>query len=104
MNKNESAQAQFREIARDLGAIKYRLRGVHFSVPLSPAESDPEAEVDVTTVAHFHGTLEGLMDEVDSLTHGVLEIASYPLGPIPVPRVDRLGYAGYPSQSTIRAR
>ena len=83
MNERESAQAQLREVARDLEAIKYRLRGVHASVPLSPAERDPLKDVDVTTdlVAHFHGTLEDLEDEVDSMKKSILELAASPLDP-----------------------
>jgi hypothetical protein len=73
----EAAQAQLREIARDLGAIKFRLIGVHASVPLSSAESDPLVEVNVTTdpVAEFHGKIESSVDEIDSLTQGILEAA-----------------------------
>ncbi len=79
----EAAQAQLREIACDLEAIKYRLRGVYASVPLSPAESDPLAEVDVTKdpVAYLHGSLESLLDEVDSLSQQVLELGKLRLEP-----------------------
>jgi len=77
MTEIEAAQEQLREIARDLQGLKYRLKGVHASVPLSPSERDPLAEVDVTTdpVAHFHGFLDTLQDEMESLVHGVLEAA-----------------------------
>jgi len=83
MSEIKPVQAQLREIARDLTAIKYRLLGVHASVPLSPSESDPLAEVDVAadSVAGFHGSIEGLLDETDSLMQGILEIASSPLEP-----------------------
>lgn len=76
MTSIEAAQAQLREIARDLEAIKFRLIGVHAIVPLSPAESDPLTEVDVSAdpVADFHGTIEGFFDEIDSLSQGILEV------------------------------
>lgn len=73
----EAAQVQLREIARDLLETKHRLMGVHASVPLSPSERDPLAEVNVSTdpVAFFHGHLEILLDEIESVIHGVLELA-----------------------------
>ena len=69
MEEMKAARAQLREIARDLEAIRYRLKGVHASVPLSPAESDPAAEVDVTTdpVAHFHLTNGARMERLNWL-------------------------------------
>jgi hypothetical protein len=77
MTVKKAAQAQLREIARDLQGTKYRLMGVHASVPPSPSESDPQAEVDVTTdpVAHIHGYLDTLRGELESLIKGVLEAA-----------------------------
>jgi hypothetical protein len=83
MSKVEAAKTQLREIARDLEAVRYRFLGVHASVPLSPAESDPLADVDVTTdpVAHLHGSLEDFLDEIESLISDVLETASSPSEP-----------------------
>jgi hypothetical protein len=54
---------------------------VHASVPLSPSEADPLAEVDTMTdpVAVFHGHIESSLDEIASLIQDTLEAADLPL-------------------------
>ena len=77
MVEMKAAQAQLRQIARDLEIIKYRMRGVHASVPLSPAERDPDSEVDTRTdpLAAFHGGMEHLLGDVDLLRRGMEHFA-----------------------------
>ena len=63
MDVLQRARRELREIARALEGIQYRLLGAHASVPLSSPESNPLAEVDVTTdpVAGFHGAVEHIL-------------------------------------------
>lgn len=64
MSNVEAAQAQLREIVREMAAIRYRLLGVLASLPLSPSETDPHLEVDPTDpVARLRGTIDCLLDD-----------------------------------------
>lgn len=77
MDVLQRARRELREIGRVLEGVRYRLLGAHASVPLSSPESNPLAEVDVTTdpVAGFHGALEHILDKISVLVNEVLEAA-----------------------------
>jgi len=77
MTKIEAAKAQFQEIVRDLEAVKYRLIGVHTSLPLAPSEKDPLREVDPTDpIVRLHGAIDSVLsDDLEPLIESLRDIA-----------------------------
>jgi hypothetical protein len=69
--ETELARAQLREIARDLKGIRHRLRSVQASLWPS-AGLTPDSE------ALLPGTLRDFLEEIESLTEGLLEAAGSP--------------------------
>ncbi len=83
MSVIEAAQAQLQEILREVEGLKFRLIGVHASVPPSPSEADPLQDVDPTDPgARLRGALEYILsDSVGPLLEVLREVTSDPPEP-----------------------
>jgi hypothetical protein len=65
MNAEAAAQAQLQEIQRDLEAIRYRLVGVHATLPAAPEEIVTHLEVEENMAAstHLRALVETLLED-----------------------------------------
>jgi len=78
MNDLEAAQVQLRDIVRDLEGLRYRLIGVQASVPPSPGENDPRAEVEKShPAAELRGDIEAILcDRINPAIRDLATVAS----------------------------
>ncbi len=65
MSVEAAARAQLREIHRDLEAIRYRLVGVHATLPPAPEEVVPLLEVEEEMIAstHIRAVIETVLED-----------------------------------------
>jgi len=76
-----AAQAQLQEVQRDLEAIRYRLKGVHATLPPGPAEIVQilDVEVEKVTATHIRAVIETLLaDKIEPAIRDLREVSTLP--------------------------
>jgi len=78
-----AAQAQLREIQRDLEAIRYRLVGVHATLPPAPEEVVDHLEMEeMATSTHIRAVIETLLeDKIEPAIRDLRDVSALPEKP-----------------------
>jgi len=82
--QEERAKEQLREIARDLEAIRYRLVGVHATLPpaLEEVVAPLEIEEEMAASTHIRSVIEILLeDKIEPAIRDLREVSALPGSP-----------------------
>ena len=84
MTAETAAQAQLREIGQELEAIRYRLLGVHATLPAAPAELVPRMEVpeEMVLSTHLRAVIETVLeDKIEPAIRDLRDASALPVKP-----------------------